>query len=138
MEKLSKELARYLYEISPHSGEPGYLPGRFEGLGFDKATHQAWMIDALKMKQMIAVSDNDKIVIRNFDPVTYPKPGMTVLKAGRTETFLIPWLFDLTNDGRNYRKEARREAVYRVMGILLTAILSGFFAWVFGAIASRQ
>jgi hypothetical protein len=139
MEKLSRELKKFLYEVTPHDDESGYFRTKFEALPAAVVEHEAGMIFELVEKKMINIAtplDSIEFEIRPFQ--SSPRQGVTIVHAdGLSKTISFPPTFVLTSDGRNYRKEARKETALWFFGILLTAILSGLFAVVFTAIVTR-
>ncbi|MDR1014764.1 MAG: hypothetical protein LBL86_07280 [Coriobacteriales bacterium] len=136
MEKLTRELRDFLYEISPHSGERHYLRIRFGGLPCEDVFQQTQMVVELRRKGMLHISEPlDSVEFVAVPPEQPPAGGIVVGYAdGGTRTVSFPPGFTLTSDGRSYRKEARKQAALWVLGIVLTAVLSGFFAWVFVAV----
>jgi hypothetical protein len=134
MEKLSKELRKYLYEISPYAGKIGYLPARYRGVAYDEAARHFNMINALSDKDMIYISEQVTELKYKTDLLkSVVMPAAVVVDDRDTFTvkFPFPAVFWLTSDGENYRKEARKETALWLLGALITAIFAGFFAAAF-------
>ena len=129
MEKLSKELREYLQAISLHENTSHYFLERLEGLSYKDAYIQADNINSLHKKEMIRVSVQTDMLTFEIEPSeVYLGDGVRIKGDGKIAELHFPVIFWLTSDGRNYRKEARKQAVLWIVGAIVTAILSGFFA----------
>ena len=136
MDRLPKAQAKVLREIAPHSGESFYFKKRYAGMSFEDARNDFLAIKSLERHGMISCVDlTFPIEIEQPDQVGEEYvDGRTILKA--VTGFDCPVEFYLTADGRDYDKERRTDRIAAVAGVVVTAVLSGFFAWVFTLVSS--
>lgn len=108
MKRISKRSERCLLEIAPHECEIGYLESRLSSMSFDEAWSEFPLLDDLDLKGLIT-GVGDKVVLSD-------------LNGEDERTMRIPATFALTEDGRRYIDDLRREGPLSVLRAVERAV----------------
>lgn len=132
MEKLPKDVARYLKMLKPHDRDLSYFTKRFRDMDFENVCKEVTYIRSLERHSMI-VASTEKVTktVETDDPTFIAPNGREYPVIESTKSIDYPTGFMLTADGQAYHSEMVKEAIEHGAASVLTAILGGFFAWLF-------
>ena len=127
MEKPPAYLMLFLLRIRRHSGELGYLNGRFADMPMERMEREAYMLHELHRLGFIALPDERAEKV--YDPhVAEIAPGLTVHRAGTEVRVPYPETFVLLPAGHYLLRELAVSALGKVSWTLVAAFLGGVIA----------